>query len=107
VSAFLSGVKRWWLRRFRGIVEPPAHARGQGTTWYQHPCWMETFECPCGLTLHFTAEDYKIISQNHVEGCEGWTACGRCQCPVSDARYVKICVCRIGHWKLVPMESAK
>ncbi len=102
MKAFFAGVKRWYLRRFRGIVKPPAHARGQGTTWYQHPCWMETFECPCGLTLHFTAEDYKIMSQDHVAGCDGIAhqqTHKPCQCPVSEARYVKICVCRIGHWK--------
>jgi hypothetical protein len=114
MKAFLAGVKRWYLRRFRGIVKPPAHAKGQGTTWQQHPGavgkvgtfagWSEWFRCQCGESMYFTAADLKIISQEHVDGCDGWSGfqpgSGRCNCPVTEARYVKICPqCRMGHWK--------
>jgi hypothetical protein len=103
------------MRRFRGIVEPPAHAKGQGTTWQQWKNHISIFECKCGEILEFSQADYKILSQNHIEGCEGifdstthTVATGRsraidlvpCDCPVTEARYVKICPqCRRGHWK--------
>ncbi len=104
MKAFLAGVKRWWLRRFRGIVEPPAHAKGQGTTWQQWGnCWGPTVVCPCGTEITFTDADRKILSQSHVDGCDGIAMQQTkqpCACPVSEARYVKICPqCRRGHWK--------
>lgn len=111
---FLAGLKRWWNRRFKGIVKPP---RGQhGTTWYEHPAWQEIFECPCKTTLRFMPEEYVIRDQEHVDGCSGLIDAStnrvadmaktriidlrRCACPVLDARYIKICpACHIGHWK--------
>lgn len=115
MNAFLAGVKRWYLRRFRGIVEPPPHAKGHGTTWLQHSRDAQRFLCQCGIVLAFTDDDYKILSQDHVEGCDGVfdssthaiaTRTSRvvdlvpCSCPVMEARYVKICPkCRLSHWK--------
>jgi hypothetical protein len=111
MKAFLAGLKRWYRRRFRGIVEPPAHARGQGTTWQQQQGtlwlragWAEHFQCQCGTHLKFTPEDLKILSQSHIEGCEGIglqnVPHSRCTCPVDEARYIIHCpTCRIGHWK--------
>jgi|SRR5208282_3065581 len=122
MKALLAVVKRWYLRRFRGIVNPPAHAKGQGTTWQQHPGkldlsgkWAEPFACQCGENLAFCKNDLKILSQEHNEGCEGvfdstTSAPAQrstraldlvpCNCPILEARYVKICPsCRIGHWK--------
>jgi hypothetical protein len=114
MKAFISSVKRWWNRRFRGIVRPPLGQKG--TTWYQHPDWMETFECPCKATLRFAPEDYVIRDQEHVDSCAGLmdaSTCRpaaiattrimdlrRCACPVTDARFIKLCpLCHIGHWK--------
>jgi len=115
VRNFLAGLKRWYLRRFKGVVEPPAHAKGQGTTWQQHATRVQGFTCQCGTVLAFSEADYKILSQNHIEGCDGvfdqstmTIAKGSsrvidltpCTCPVTEARYVKICPnCRRGHWK--------
>lgn len=116
MNAFLAGVKRWYLRRFRGIVQPPAHAKGQGTTWYQHATRVQGFTCVCGTVLAFSQADYKILSQDHVEGCIGvfdsttnqpmsmdktrLIDMTPCTCPVTEARYVKLCPqCRRGHWK--------
>jgi hypothetical protein len=113
MKAFLAGLKRWYLRRFKGVVAPPAHARGQGTTWQQHRGWIgkeslwagwrEPFLCRCGQRLAFTRADYKILSQEHVDGCDGIAMQQTkqpCTCPVSEARYVKICPqCHMGHWK--------
>jgi hypothetical protein len=103
MKAFLAGVKRWYRRRFQGIVEPPAHAKGQGTTWQQHATRVQGFTCHCGTVLAFSEADYKILSQNHIEGCDGiaMQQTGQpCACPVDEARYVKLCPqCRRGHWK--------
>jgi hypothetical protein len=120
MKAFLANVKRWWNRRFRGVVKPP---RGQqGTTWYQHPDWMETFECICKATLRFAPEDYVIRDQQHIDGCAGLFDASthrpaelaktrimdlrRCECPVLDARYIKLCPqCKTGHWKQAKTEK--
>src|ERR1700730_10372906 len=115
MKAFLAGLKGCYRRRFRGVVKPPAHAKGQGTTWQQHPASRFTFICSCGTALAFCQENYVVMSQNHVEGCEGvfdsvtnapakggsrLVDLTPCSCPVTEARYVKICPnCRIGHWK--------
>ncbi len=64
----------------------------------------------------FTEADYVIRSQDHIEGCEGITDISTgdparstskamdlrpCSCPVTDARYVKICPqCHLGYWKV-------
>ena len=109
----LAGLKRWWLRRFRGYVAAPA--RSGGTSWQQWPSWRSTFPCKCGYQGDFTPDTYVIREQDHVDGCYGTTDVstgnpGRetsrvmdlvpCSCPVTDARYVKICPqCRMGHWK--------
>lgn len=117
MKAFLASVKRWWLRRFRGVVKPPA---GQaGTTWQQHD--DNPFKCACGwpgpgIVYKFDQNDLVIRSQEHVDGCQGLMDSSThrvadlaktrmidlevCQCPVTDARYVKICPqCHTGHWK--------
>ena len=98
-----AGLKRWYLRRFRGIVAPPAHAKGQGTTWQQHPELARLVICACGERMVFGERDYKILSQSHVDGCDGIAMQQTkqpCACPVDEARYVKICPqCRRGHWK--------
>jgi len=127
MKEFLAGVRRWYRRRFRGIVAPPRQYGGQGTTWQQHHRLEVAFICGnrrprsgrdvliCEQELEFTAADYVIRSQDHIEGCEGITdrSTGNpakstskvldmqpCSCPVTDARYVKICPqCRLGHWK--------
>jgi hypothetical protein len=115
IRDFFAGIRRWWLRRFRGIVEPPRQFGGRGTTWQEWPEWRETFGCPCGFLGEFTQDTYVIRSQEHVEGCEGVLdrSTGApakstsklidltvCKCRVTDARYVKICPqCRRGHWK--------
>jgi hypothetical protein len=122
---FLAGLKRWYLRRFCGVVAPPAYFSsdgrkygryaGQGTTWQQHGKDEWVFACACQEMLAFTAENYVIREQEHVGGCEGIVdrSSGNpakstskvvdlrpCSCPVIDARYVKICAhCRRGHWK--------
>jgi hypothetical protein len=101
MKTFLTGVKMWWLRRFKGVVKPP---RGQqGTTWYEHQSWEQSFECPCKTTLRFAPTDYVIRSQEHQENCAYQYDIApkeRCVCPVTDARYVKICPqCGIGHWR--------
>jgi hypothetical protein len=117
MKAFLAGVKRWWLRRFRGVVKPPAGQ--QGTTWQQHPMTRIgelAFACKCGNVMVWSQSDYVIRAQEHVDGCAGLmdTSTHRiadlaktrimdlqvCQCPVTDARYIKICPqCHTGHWK--------
>jgi hypothetical protein len=120
MKAFFERVKRWYRWRFQGIVEPPRQYGGQGTTWQQHPKKEEHFKCACGwpgpgIEYKFHQNDYKIVSQDHVEGCEGVidaqthkTATDKtrimdlrpCECPVTEARYVMICpTCRMGHWK--------
>jgi len=118
MRAFIAGVKRWYLRRFRGIVKLPAHAKGQGTTWQQHRQTLIgdlAFRCACGNVMVWSQADRKILSQDHIEGCEGifdstthTVATGGsraidlvpCDCPVTEARFVKICPqCRRGHWK--------
>lgn len=102
MRALLSGLRRWWQRRFRGYVAAPAGSGG--TAWQQWPSWRSTFFCQCGLAGEFTPDTYKILSQDHAEGCDGWTGfqpgSSPCNCPVTEARYVKICpTCRTGHWK--------
>jgi hypothetical protein len=118
VKAFLAGLKRWYLRRFKGIVHPPDR-NPQGTTWQEHRDG-KPFKCVCGwpgpgIDYQFDLNDYVIMSQDHIEGCEGiFDSVTRtiakagsravdlvpCSCPVTEARYVKICPqCRMGHWK--------
>jgi hypothetical protein len=108
--AFCASVKRWWQWRFRGYVAAPA--RSGGTSWQQHRKDESFFICgnrpkdqtfSCGQGLVFTEEDYVIRSQEHDEDCEHQFDVQpkeRCQCPVTDARYIKICPqCGLGHWK--------
>jgi hypothetical protein len=109
VRNWLAGLKRWWLRRFRGYVAAPA--RSGGTSWQQHPRSEHYFICgnrpkdqtlACTEGLQFTKADYMIRSQDHVEGCQFPRVYGipACDCPVTDARYVKICpCCGLGHWR--------
>jgi hypothetical protein len=102
VREFLAGLRRWWLRRFRGVVVPPAQYGGQGTTWQQHRENEWAFVCACKEMLTFTQADYVIREQEHDEDCEFQykVSSERCSCRVTDARYVKICPdCRRGHWK--------
>src|SRR5271168_5197082 len=101
MKAFFEGLKRWWLRRFRGIVKPPARHGGQGTTWYQHSKNDCGFTCACGTAYAFTEADKVIRFMEHVKDCPvQFEQHPRCACPVSDARYVKICTqCGRGHWQ--------
>lgn len=110
-----AGLKRWYQRRFHGVVAPPRQYGGTGTTWQQHSGDTLTFTCRCGDFLDFTEKDYVVREQEHAEGCAGVTDATTnrparlysklidlrpCSCPVTDARYVKICRnCRLGHWK--------
>jgi hypothetical protein len=102
MKSFFSGLKRWWLRRFRGYVAPPAGSGG--TPWQQHPRSEWGFTCRCGTALAFDRNaDLVIRSQEHREDCEHQYVeqpKQRCVCPITDARYVKICPqCHLGHWK--------
>jgi len=110
IRDWFSAVKRWWLRRFRGYVAAPA--RSGGTSWQQHPAGEMGFTCRCGQAQAFTEQNYVIREISHAEDCpaEYQTFAGRvfvlpapprnCDCPVTDARYVKICPgCGLGHWR--------
>ena len=101
MKALIAGLRAWWLRRFRGYVAPPRQHGGRGTTWQEHRRSDVAFECRCGLSLAFSSSDYVIRSQDHVDGCEAAAeVTPACACPVTDARYVKICPnCHLGHWK--------
>jgi hypothetical protein len=115
MRAFLTGIHRWYLRTFKGIVKPPA-GNPQGTTWLQHAKDAWGFTCSCGELLAFLDADLKILSQDHAEGCDGVIDSTTdlpfdynktqvlnlqpCKCPITEARYVKICPkCHLGHWK--------
>ena len=67
------------------------------------PKWRTTFLCACGTAGEFTPDTYVIREQQHNEDCEFQYQVQpkeHCSCPVTDARYVKICPnCRRGHWK--------
>jgi hypothetical protein len=116
MTGFLQGLRAWYRRKFRGFVAAPAGVGGKGTSWQQHNRTEVGFTCKCRLSQAFTAADYMIREQEHREGCEGLidhsttagvsitrVATGRCDCPVTDARYVRICpACGMGHWKLPP-----
>jgi hypothetical protein len=127
MKVFLAGLRRWYKRRFQGIVEPPPHAKGHGTTWQEHRDG-DPFKCVCGWPgpgIHwiFDQNDYVIMSQDHIEDCEGVFDSTRhsvatadsqlrnlvpCPCPVTEARYVKICpTCRRGHWAGAPAPSTR
>jgi len=111
MKAFLQGVKRWYLRRFRGYVGPPRDPLSgvpRGTAWQQHKPDEVGVTCRCGYAMAFTESDYFIREQDHREGCEGVVnkeIDGKlvqdiCSCPITDARYVKFCSkCGLGHWK--------
>ena len=92
----LAGIRVWYLRRFRGYVAAPRDlVGGRGTSWQQHS--FEYFiECRCGQVLAITPSDYFVRSRTHLDGCTDWD---HCDCPVTDARFVKICQqCGLGHW---------
>ena len=108
MKAFLQGVKRWYLRRFRGYVGPPRDPLSgvpRGTAWQEWASWRSTFFCKCGYLGEFTPDTYVIREQDHKEDCEHQfgssnPVMGHCSCPVTDARYVKICPrCGMGNWK--------
>lgn len=135
MKSILQGVKRWYLRRFRGYVGPtrdPLSGVPRGTAWQQHPSDTGVFVCQnrqltgpfkgqvCQLAQTFSEEDYVIREQDHLEDCEwqyettvqtfdlhhtttlkSMPVMGKCSCPVTDARYVKLCPqCGLGHWKM-------
>jgi hypothetical protein len=110
------GLKRWYRRRFLGFVAAPPCSGG--TAWQQHK--EKQFKCRCGwpgpgIDYKFDEEDYVIRAQAHFESCEGVTDISNgmpakgssrildlrpCNCPVTDARYIKICPqCHLGHWR--------
>jgi hypothetical protein len=112
--AFLQGLKRWYLRRFKGFVAAPRDAYGvpRGTSWQEHH--EKRFTCRCGhpgsgFAFQFTGENLVVRARQHVEDCP---AVGHesvllgmapkifaCDCPITDARYCWICpACGLGHW---------
>jgi hypothetical protein len=110
------GIRAWWRRRSRGFVAAPALHGGRGTSWQEHKGHEIGFTCqgvradgqPCGQVLAFMSTDYVIRAREHVDSCMvgsdvvnvGNQLEGYCACPVTDARYVKICPgCHLGHWK--------
>jgi hypothetical protein len=100
IRDWFSALKRWYQRRFRGYVAAPA--RSGGTSWQQHPYGEMGFTCRCGQAQAFTEDHYVIRHQEHAEGCQFPTVDGKplCSCPITDARYVKICPgCGLGHWR--------
>ena len=105
-------------RRIRGMGSVRKTPR---TSWQEWASWRSTFFCKCGYLGEFTPDTYVIREQDHRENCEALadvtvvtpgekrqTAVLRggitgkfCSCPVTDARYVKICPkCGLGHWKV-------
>jgi hypothetical protein len=127
MKTFLQGVKRWYLRCFRGMGSVRKTPR---TSWQEWASWRSTFFCKCGYLGEFTPDTYVIREQAHRENCEalmdiaieepepltvkqftppemktkimrGLVAGKTCSCPVTDARYVKICPrCGMGNWKV-------
>jgi hypothetical protein len=127
MKAFLQGVRCWYLRRFRGMGPVRKTPR---TSWQEWAAWRSTFFCKCGYLGEFTPDTYVIREQAHRENCEaltnivvqepglnlsppdaiakvkvttmhGLVAGKTCTCPVTDARYVKICPkCGMGNWKV-------
>lgn len=97
----MAGVRAWWLRRFRGYVAPPRQHGGRGTAWQEHHRSNLGFQCHCGLSLAFAKTDLVVRDRDHTGDIEhGCDFSNSDQCPVLDARYVKICPnCRLGHWK--------
>jgi hypothetical protein len=88
-------LKRWYLWRFRKTVQAPG-----GTRWRQRlGAWEHPFTCSCGEELCFDAlKDYVIRRQEHAAECLAGSL-PACFCPVTDARYVKVCPhCGAGHW---------
>jgi hypothetical protein len=111
MRALWQGIRAWWLRRFRGFVAPPAQHGGRGTSWQEHKRHEIGFTCSgttasgerCGSVLAFMSTDLVVREQDHTEACDLQYAAipgMKCNCPIIDARYVKICpTCRLGHWK--------
>jgi hypothetical protein len=128
MMALLAGIKAWYRRRFRGYVAAPVGVGGKGTAWQQHRSTEVGFTCSCHQVLAFTAADYVIRSIEHIPGCQAASPAELaisesifadgpqnakiradmlapglhgCHCPVTDARYIKICPhCGLGHWKV-------
>jgi len=100
-------LRRWHLRRFRGYVEAPRDRFGvsRGTDWQEHPFITPrsmTFRCRCHQVHTFTDKDYFVRHRQHVDNCPAIfedSGAIRCECPITDARYVRICpACKLGHW---------
>jgi hypothetical protein len=85
-------------RRIRGMGSVRETPR---TSWQEWASWRSTFFCKCGYLGEFTPDTYVIREQDHKEDCEHqFSTKGVCSCPVTDARYVKICPkCGMGNWK--------
>ena len=102
------GIRAWWLRRFRGFVAAPKLHGGRGTSWQEHKRYDIGFTCRCGQVLAFMTSDLVVRDRDHNENCQelfisnerGETRpMGACDCPITDARHVKICpACGLGHW---------
>jgi hypothetical protein len=106
MKTFLQGVKRWYLRRFRGYVAQPRDPFGvsRGTAWQEHENTYG-FTCTCKWQHMWEEADLVIREQDHKADCqaqfESQPVMGKCSCPITDARYVKICPqCGLGHWKV-------
>jgi hypothetical protein len=112
MKKFLAGLRRWYLRRFRGYVEAPVNVYGGGTAWQQHFNRWEAHQaapppygirCRCGEYLSLTIHDLHVRKRNHKDDCQAFhgDAAGMidCDCRITDARYTKICAhCGLGHW---------
>lgn len=108
------GIRAWWRRRTRGFVAAPKLHGGRGTSWQEHKRYDVGFTCRCGEVLAFMDSDLVIREQDHSETCSvpfvqvsvkdhvtgAPMTVERCDCRITDARYVKICpACHLGHWK--------
>lgn len=107
MKAFVQRIRAWYQRRFRGFVAPPAQHGGRGTSWQEHKRFDIGFTCSgklpngklCGQVLAFLSSDLVVRAKDHLEGCDELMCGVPCNCPITDARHVKICAnCGLGHW---------
>lgn len=98
-------LRRWYLRKFRGFVEAPQQHGSRGTSWQEHRfrgALSMYMMCRCHWVYCFCEKDYFIRHRQHVDNCQALledSGAIACNCPITDARYVKICPqCGLGHW---------
>jgi len=101
MKKFWHRLRAWYLRRFRGFVAATVPG---GTSWQEHRRGRDEmfFWCRCGLFMEFYEKDLFVRNRRHTDNCPAlWEDSGaiKCDCPITDARYVKICPdCHLGHW---------